>query len=176
MKRKQKIDLYVALSLVVLGTIILIMPLLNITNIKYMLIIIFALYSIINIIQFILTKESNDYEGMQTFLASIISLVACTLIDVAKSPKNLAMVLMLWIIIMSLCKLKKIDYYHDRKDNMWQIHLVTLLLFIVSGLLTCFNLAYSKEVQTLVIGFFMFIHGTLELFDPVVKTLLDKKR
>lgn len=175
MKRKQRIDLYVALILIAIGVIILILPLFNLTDIKYMLIIIFALYAIINLIQYVSTKESNDYEGLQTFLASIVGVIACTLIDVASSPANLAYVLMLWIIIMSLSKLKKIDYYHDRKDKMWMIHLVTLILFIISGLLTSFNLAYTKETQTLIIGYFLFTHGILELFDPVVKTIIDKK-
>ena len=175
MKRKQRIDLYIAISLIVLGIIILIMPLLNILNMKYMLIIIFAIYSVVNLVQYLLTKDSNDYEGVQTFFASIIGIIACTLIDIEESPKNLAMVLMLWIIIMSLSKLKKIDYYHDRKDQMWIIHLITLIIFIIAGLLTSFNLAYTKETQTLIIGYFLFTHGVLEIFDPVVKTLIDKK-
>ena len=175
MKHKQKIDFIIAIILILIGVIILILPIINILNIKYMLIVILALYAVLNLIQYLLTKESNDYEGIQTFIASIVGVIACTIIDISSSPGNLAMVLMLWIIIMSLCKLKKIDYYHDRKDKMWIIHLTTLVLFMLAGILTSFNLAYTKETQTLIIGFFMLTHGILELFDPLVKYLLEKK-
>ncbi len=175
MKYKQKVDLITAIILILIGLVILILPIINILNIKYMLIVILALYAALNLAQYLLTKDSKDYEGVQTFLASALGVVACTIIDIAESPGNLAMVLMLWIIIMSLCKLKKVDYYHDRKDRMWIIHLVTLILFIIAGLLTSFNLAYTKETQTLIIGYFMLTNGILEIFDPIVKTLLDKK-
>ena len=175
MKYKQKIDLIISIILIVLGISILVLPIINILNIRNMLMIVFALYAILNITQYLLTRDSHDYEGVQTFLASIIGIIACTIIDVTSSAKNLAMVLMLWIIIMSLCKLKKIDYYHDKKDKMWIVHLTTLILFIIAGLLTSFNLAYTKETQTLIIGYFMFTHGILELMDPLTKILIDKK-
>ena len=64
------------------------------------------------------------------------------------------------------------DYYHDKKDRMWKIRLLNLGLFIITGILTCINLAHISTVQVLVIGFFMLIHGILELLDPIVKTLI----
>jgi uncharacterized membrane protein HdeD (DUF308 family) len=73
---------------------------------------------------------------------------------------------------MSLAKLKKMDYYHDKNDRMWKIRFINLGLFIIAGILTSINLAYVSTVQVLVIGFFMLIHGILELFDPIVKTLI----
>lgn len=73
---------------------------------------------------------------------------------------------------MSLAKLKKMDYYHDKRDRMWKIRAFNLGLFILSGVLASINLSYSGEIQIIVIGFFMLIHGILELFDPLVKTLI----
>lgn len=172
MKKKQKVDMGIAIFLILIGVILLILPLFNISNIKWLNTGIFSLYTILNLIQFILTKESKDYEGLHSAIGSLIVLIANLLIRPINNPKTLSMLLMTWIIFMSLAKLKKMDYYHDRRDRMWKIRAFNLSLFILAGVLTCINLAYEGVVQVLVIGFFMLIHGILELFDPIVKTLI----
>lgn len=172
MKEKQKIDLVCALILILLGIALLVMPLLNITSIKWLSIGVFAAYTVIHLVQFILTVQSKDYEGLHSAIASIVALVATILWNPTGIPKRLAMILMLWIILMSLTKLKKSDYYHDRKDRMWKYSATNLALFILTGILASINLAYSSDVQILVLGFFMLINGILELFEPIVKTLI----
>ncbi len=172
MKKKQKVDMGIAIFLILIGVILLILPLFNISNIKWLNTGIFSLYTILNLIQFILTKESKDYEGLHSAIGSLIVLIANLLIRPINNPKTLSMLLMTWIIFMSLAKLKKMDYYHDRRDRMWKIRAFNLSLFILVGVLACINLAYEGVVQVLVIGFFMLIHGILELFDPIVKTLI----
>ncbi len=172
MKKKQKVDMSIAILLILIGVVLLILPLFNINNIKWLNTGIFALYTILNSIQFILTKESKDYEGLHSALGSVVVLIANLVINPVNNPKTLAMLLMSWIIFMSLAKLKKMDYYHDRRDRMWKIRAFNLSLFILAGVLACINLAYDRSVQIIVIGFFMLIHGILELFDPIVKTLI----
>lgn len=172
MKKKQKVDMSIAIFLILIGVILLILPLLGINNVKFLNTGIFALYTILNSIQFLLTKESKDYEGLHSAIGSLIVLIANIMINPNSNPKTLAMLLMTWIIFMSLAKLKKMDYYHDRRDRMWKIRAFNLSLFILSGVLACINLSYSSSVQVLVIGFFMLIHGILELFDPLVKTII----
>lgn len=172
MKFKQKIDTIIAIFLILIGIILLILPTFNITNIKYLSIGIFALYTFLNLIQFILTRKSKDYEGLHSAIGSLIIFIASIATSPENSPKTLAMLLMTWIIFMSLAKLKKMDYYHDKNDRMWKIRFINLGLFIIAGILTSINLAYVSTVQVLVIGFFMLIHGILELFDPIVKTLI----
>jgi len=49
---------------------------------------------------------------------------------------------------------------------------LNLGLFIITGILTCINLAHPNAVQVLIIGYFMLTHGILELLDPIVKTLI----
>ena len=172
MKFKQKVDTTIALLLILIGIILLILPIFNITNIKYLSIAIFIVYTILNLVQFILTKKSKDYEGLHSAIGSFIVVIASIVTSPESHPKTLAMLLMTWIIFMSLAKLKKMDYYHDKNDRMWKIRFLNLALFIITGILTCINLAYSSSVQILIIGFFMLIHGILELFDPIVKTLI----
>ena len=171
MAQKQKVDIIIALCLVLIGITLLVLPLFKITNIYHLMIFIFSAYTILNLIQFIATYKSKDYEGLFSALASLFTLVI-NIIFTNPSPRTLSLILMSWIALMSLAKLKKIDYYHDRNDSMWQIRVFNLLFFILAGILTSINLAYSNDVQIIVIGFFMLVHGILEMFDPIVKTLL----
>ena len=76
---------------------------------------------------------------------------------------------------MSLIKLKKADYYNDRKNKAWILEIITLILFILSGLLTTINLYYENDIQILVLGYFYLIHGILELVDPIALFLKDSK-
>lgn len=172
MKKKQKVDTIIALISILMGTILLILPLIGITKLKWISLIVFSVYTIISIIQFILTKDSKDYEGLHSAGASLVIVIAHFFFDPSESPRILAMLMMAWIILMSLTKLKKADYYHDRKDRMWKYSAANLGLFIITGILASINLAYGTETQIIVLGFFMFINGILELFEPIVKTLI----
>ena len=50
-------------------------------------------------------------------IASIIALVLVLFLDVDNVPWYLALCLFVWIALMSVIKLKKADYYNDRKDG-----------------------------------------------------------
>ena len=172
MKRKEKVDFLTSLSLIVLGSVILIFPLVNIVNVKYVFMGVLSFYGVMNLTKFFLTSEKKDYEGLYVMISSILTLLLLGAINIEDKPVNLALVLFTWIILMSMIKLKKCDYYHDCNNKVFIYKLLSLILFILIGLLTSFNLYYSKDVQVLVLGFFYFINGVLELFDPILNYLL----
>lgn len=167
MKKKQMVDLVIAIFLIIAGSIILLLPINNIFNITYIFCTILIIYSILNLIKFILTKESKDIEGLLTSIASIITFIIAIKIHLEEKPWNLALTLFIWIMMMSLIRLKKGDYYNDRHNKMWILEIVTLILFILTGVLTVINLYYTTDVQILVLGFFFLINGILELVDPI---------
>ena len=103
------------------------------------------------------------------------SIILLGLID-TNIPLNLALTLFVWITMMSLVKLKKCDYYHDRHKEIYILKIITLVLFILSGLLCTINLYYEKSVQILVLGFFYFINGILEAIDPITYYLIEKQK
>ena len=175
MKRKEIVDLITAVSLIIFGSFILILPLSRVINVKYTFMGTLTFYGVMNLIQFILTSKDKDYEGLLTMIASIISLTILGFLEVDNTPVNLALVLFIWIIMMSLIKLKKCDYYHDRHKKIYILKIVTLILFILIGFLSVINLYYEAEVQILVLGFFYFIHGVLELVDPITNFLVRTK-
>ena len=174
MKYKQKVDLGASIFLILVGTIMLILPLFQVDNVKVIINVIFTLYTIMYVVKYILCRKSKDYEGIHCALASLVILLANIFLNPTNSPRNLAILIMVWVIFMSMAKLKKMDYYHDRRDRMWKVRTFILILFILSGVLTSINLEYTGVIQIIVIGFFMFIHGVLELFDPILKTLINK--
>ena len=111
---------------------------------------------------------------MFTSIASIIVFIVALKLNISEVPWYLALCLLIWIILLSLIKLKKGDYYNDRKNKMWIIEVISLVLFILAGLLTTMNLYYENDIQVLVLGYFFLIHGILELFDPLIISLKIK--
>lgn len=174
MKKKQIVDLIISIFLIICGSIILLFPLFHFVKVKSIFIGILFIYAILNMLKFILIFNSKDYEGLLTSLASILVLIIAIYLDITKVPWYLALCLLIWIILLSLIKLKKGDYYNDRKNKMWIIEIICLILFILTGLLTAMNLYYENDIQVLVLGYFFLIHGILEIFDPLIISLKIK--
>ncbi len=173
MKRKQKVDVMIGLTYILAGTLFLLFPLYHINNIKWLNVIFFSIIGIVSLIQFILNIKSKDYTGLYSFIASIVFIICMFVMKVDK-PRYLSMAILIWVMIRYMIKLKKSDYYHDRRDKMWKLNVLMLCLFILSGTLTSINLFYDKEIQVIVMGFFLFINGILDIMDPVVKYLVSK--
>lgn len=173
MKYKQKVDFLSNISFLFIGVLLLLLSLFNITHIKLLNMIVFSFISITNIIRYILVKSSKDYEGLHIFIISLICLILTILLDIT-NVKKLYYVIMVWVGFMSLANLKKMDYYHDRKDNMWKIQAFIFCVFLLTGLLTCINLAHSSSVQIIILGYFFMICGILKIIDPLVITLMKK--
>lgn len=174
MDRRTLVEFIIAGILIFISCIVLILPLFNIDNIKMIFTSIISLYGISHLIKNFTTLASKDYSGFGTSLNSVIVLILMMFLDV-NEPWNLALLLFVWVILMSLTKLKESDYYHDRKNKLWKLNVCNLLLFILVGILTTINLYYPSEVQIIILGFFFLIHGILELMDPLVAYIIEKK-
>ena len=171
MKQKQKVDMIIDTILIVIGIVMLILPTFGITNIKNLFFTIMILYAILNFIQFILTRKSKDYEGLYTTIISLgVALVG--LFFSFTNPFQLAVSLLSWTTLMGVAKLIKTNYYNDKRDRMYKLRIFTLVAFLVLGLLTSINLYHDQEIQVVVLGFFFYTHGILELVDPLDKYLL----
>ena len=167
MKKKELVDFIVGLLLMFLAVSIILLPTFKITNIKIVLLTIFGFYTIFKIVSFILIYKEKDYESLFTSLVSGSSLIATSLIEL--TTKNIALILMIWMGLMSLIKLKKADFYHDRENKMWILRLLILFIFIASGLLTSINLFYDNSVQILLIGYFFLVNSILDTISPLVE-------
>ena len=175
MNRRTLVEFITAWILILVATVVILMPIFNINNVKNIFIAVISFYGIIHLFKNIYILKYKEYSGFSTAIASVIILIIMFFLDVNDSPWNLALVLFIWIILMSLTKLKESDYYHDRKNKLWVLNIANLIVFILSGILATINLYYTSDIQTLVLGFFFLINGILELIDPIVAYMLEKK-
>ncbi len=172
--KKNQIRLFGGVLIILLGVFFLIYPELGVLNLKIVLAVSLGLIAIIKAIEYFLTREKKDYEFILYSLASLLASISFIVFYKEKSPLSLSLCLMGWIAIISIIKLIKIDYYMDRKNNMWYVRMVSFTLFILVGILTSINLYYTQMIQTLIIGYFFIVCGILEISDPAI-TLLKKE-
>ena len=175
MSKRTLVEFVVAWILIIFAVIISILPIFNVRNVKNIFILIIALYGIIHLFKNIFILNYREYSGFSTAGASILILIIMMFLDISDSPWNLALILFIWIILMSIIKLKESDYYHDRKNSIWLLNIVNLVLFIISGIVVSVNLYYTEDIQILVLGFFFLINGILELMDPLAQYIIEKK-
>ena len=164
MKKKEIVDLASNLILLILSFAILLFPIFKITNIKLILGLIFGFYAFIKLISFIFVLKSKDYENLYTSIISLGCFIAIFLINL--TSKNIALLLLVWALFMSLIKLKKADFYHDRKNKMWMLRILILLVFITISILTSMNLVFS-ELTTVLLGYYFLINSLLDTIDPL---------
>ena len=175
MDRRTLVEFITAWILIILGVVVAILPIFNVMNIKSVFVIIIAVYGIVHLIKNFLMIGGKDYSGFGISLSCVMALILMLFLDINDSPWNLALILFIWLILMSLTKLKETDYYHDQNNKLWKLNIVNLILFIIVGIVTSINLYYTGDIQILVLGFFLIINGILELMDPVVAYLLERR-
>jgi hypothetical protein len=71
MKKKQKVDLTVALLLTIYSIVVLLLPLVRVYNIKLVVIMTFTFYAVVNFIRFLVLRNTKDYEGLHYTLTSL---------------------------------------------------------------------------------------------------------
>ena len=172
MKKEQKTDFIFATLLMLTGVGLIVCPLFNFTNIKLIFSIVMGIYALANLGLFIINYKSKDFEGLLTFFASIAAGVCNYIYYDGKYPVILSLSVILWIMMMSIVKLNKADYYNDKKDRMWKLMVFLLIMFLIIGLVTAISLSNNDVTTTIVLGYFFFIHGLFEMIDPLVKYLI----
>lgn len=175
LKKNQRISLLTSFFLIIIGILLLLFPAItNIAPVK-MIYVIFTLYSVIKLFEYFITKPKDDYEILFTSVAcALAALSGFRFVNVENAPMVLSLTLASWIAVMSIIKLIKIDYYHDRKNGMMYVNLITFFFFLLLGLLTSVNLYFSEEVQYLMLGFFFVVNGLLDLSEDAIRILASK--
>jgi uncharacterized membrane protein HdeD (DUF308 family) len=166
---KQKVDFIEGVLVLIVSIVCLLFPLFSITNPKFVLQFIMICYTIINLIRYILVRKTKDYEGLFTGVISLILFISLNFISFSNNSLKLSLFTFAFVIAMSFVRLKKCDYYHDRKDKTWILELTCLIMFIISGLLTSINLLIVKNGSVYMIGYLFLINSFIEIVDPIIK-------
>lgn len=171
--KKNIINLIASSTLLIFGIALLIFPRFGINNPINIMYIAFAVYALVKLIEYFLTKNGSDFENLYSSIASAIAaLSGFRFASYENIPLVLSLTLITWIFIMAIIKLIKLDYYHDRENGMVYVNLVTFTLFILIGILTSINLYFEQTVQSLMLGFFFLINGVLSLAENAIRILV----
>ena len=173
-KSRDKINLIISGLLILIGIFMLVVPFLGFMEPTTLLYVVFSTYSLIKIIEIIITPKSTDHEDLYTAIACALAAISGFKFGALEPSMVLSLTLVSWVGIMSIIKLIKLDYYHDRENGMFYVNLVTFSLFLLLGLLTSINLYYSATVQTLMLGFFFVINGLLNLAEDAIRIFVTK--
>jgi len=164
---KIKVDLITGIILLIASIFVLLAPVFEINNIKIILEILTIIYVVANLGRFIINKNSKDYEGLFTGIVSFIFFVSLFFFNLNNSL-TLSLLIFAFVFAMSFIRLKKADYYHDKKNKLWILEITTLIIFIISGLLTSISILLTSDGNIFMIGFLFFINGFIEIIDPIV--------
>lgn len=166
--------IYALLSLLV-GLITITLPIFEITEINVVIPTVLLVFGLMNIISAILLK--TDFSRLRLFkgICSIVIALVGIFLEYYNSNINIVLILLIWVIMMSLAKFKKCDYYHDRSNNLWKVNIFILAVFIVTSFICSINLLYIEGVEIMVMGFILYINGILEFIDPITNYIVECK-
>lgn len=157
-----KKDMICSGLLILNGIFLLVCPLLKWTFFLELFVGTMVFYAVVNAIEFFLTMKSRDYTNAFTCLASLVIGIIGYVFKVTETPKYLALTILIWLLFLSLIKLKKADMYHDKKNKMWQFEIALLFLFVITGILTSINFLFGLEANIIVFGYFILITGIFD--------------
>ena len=174
-KLRDRTNIIVSFVLVLMGILMLIIPFLGFMEPNTILYVTFSVYALVKIIEVIIVKSHNgDYEDVLTAVACALAAISGFKFASFDPPMVLSITLASWVGIMSIIKLIKLDYYHDKENGMFYVNLVTFSMFLLLGLLTSINLYFNETVQILMIGFFFVINGLLNLAEDGIRILVSR--
>lgn len=174
--KRDKMNLLVSGVLILFGIILVIYPLFGELSPIKLLYMLFSIYGIVKLIEFVKSKTYGDKEDLFSGIICVIyALVGIKLMN-NDAPVVLSISLASWTGFMAIIKLIKLDYYHDRSSEMITTNLTTFALFLLLGLLTSINLYFDNTVQTLILGYFFIINGLLNLLEDAVRIAFGYKK
>ena len=169
MKRESFLwNIYVSGVLLLLGLCFLLFPLFQITDITLVFRLFLAVFAIVSVIMFVSQYKNKEYSSFSIFCISILLLIGSFLFPLTVEPKNLALSLLVWILFVSLAKIKRADFFHDRKSKIWCLEISLFFLFFLNGVCTCVNFAFSEVTSVLCFGYFTFLYGVLEIQESLL--------
>lgn len=130
-------------------------------------------YSGLKFVEYLFQKEKTDRENLYTTITSIL-IPLLNFIDFPNDSMLLPLSILTWVCLMSIVKLIKLDYLHDRRLPMFKVKVVTFIIFIIVGVMTSYSLYFEPKVQTIIIGFFIVINGIIDFSQNMIKSTIKK--
>lgn len=146
-------------------------------NVNDLFICMILIYSVLAFGNYLLIgKNPNNENVWLSIVASIAGIANVGLGVFFNESLTLALSLCIFVFLTTAVRIFTIDYYHDRKDAYYYIEAMLTIIFLIVGVVICFNLFNDSVLQTIVLGFYFIIISILESVDVSLKGMLKAKR
>lgn len=173
MKKANNLALIIDFLFVINALLIIMCPLLEISNLKWILIATFLAYGFGSAFKFIILKNYYDFENLYIAISQLVFSIVLYGFDIVSSNKSLAFFLIIWILVLSIIKLIKSDYFHDLKNILWLAKVLSLIVFMLTGVVTCLNFRFGNQMSIVVIGYFFLINYIIELLNEIFRIIKE---
>ena len=170
-KREEITNIVISIVLIFIGIFLLIYS--HIGNLKAitLLYLVFLIYGLMKIIEYSFSSDKKDKEDLFTGIISLFGVLSSLFFKDYNGQLLISITLVTWVGFMSIIKLIKVDYYHDRNNKMFYINMTSLILFLIIGVLTGINLFFDNTVQVLILGYFFIANGLLNLAEDAIRII-----
>ncbi len=168
MKKVEKIKIVSNVILLIISSIMMLLTIFKVSDVKLVLIILFASIILVKFVEFLLTRKEESYLSLTDVFASLICLIALIFV---KENKLFLLIFLIWIGLNCLIKLKKADKYHDVNNSLWILEIIKLFIFLTISLLTALNLYQDSSIEIVLISEIFFINATLDLITSITTYL-----
>ena len=173
-KTKNIINFLSAISVILLGSLFFVVPNVNNMESNKILFVVMLIYFGIKISEYILTRQSKDSECIWVAIANILASTAALQYGELESNVLVSISLSVWILILTIIKLIKINEYRDAENNLMYLNIITMSLFLLTGTLSVITI-YKEIINiNMIIGFFLIIEGILHTIE-IVFAIKQKK-
>ena len=149
--------------LLLLGIVFLLNKFINL-SFEVMFMIFLGVYGIVSLLKFFTYKDKKDYSNIYSFAVSLVLLIASLISKM--DGFNKIIYLFIFSLVIALVKLKKADFYHDRKSKVWSIEVLSLIVFLINSFICGVNLLYYNNA--LVFAYYVFILSIIEISDALI--------
>lgn len=160
-KTKNFINIMSSLSVVILGIFFFLIPTISDMEPNKILFVIMLLYFGIKISEYILTRKSKDNETIWVAIANALAAAAAIQYGSVESNVLVSVSLSVWILMLTIIKLIKINEYRDEENTLMYFNIVTMSLFVLIGILSVISIYRTIISINLILGFFFIIEGIL---------------
>lgn len=174
-KTKNIINFYSSLSVVILGILFFLVPTISNMESNKILFVVMLLYFGIKISEYILTNKAKDSETIWVAIANALAAGAAIQYGTIESNILVSVSLSVWVLILTIIKLIKINEYRDQENTLMYFNIVTMSLFVLLGVLSVISIYREVVNINLILGFFFIVEGILHSLEVGIRIVKETK-
>ena len=131
--------------------------------------VVMLIYFGIKISEYILTRKAKDVEAIWVAIANFLAAAAAIQYGSIESNILVSVSLSVWVLILTIIKLIKINEYRDAENTLMYFNIVTMSLFILIGVLSVISIYRTIVNINLILGFFFIVEGILRSLEVGIR-------